>query len=609
MELKEHLKIYDQSDYSYIPIPHRTKKAVIQWGEYMERKPNEAEKQRWFGNGKPTNVAVICGKISGGEYWLVVTEFDLVSEYEKFKNQVEEKLLLDLTDITPVVRTGRGYHVYWLVKEAVKSEKHSSHITLEIRSDGNYVLVPPSIHPMGRTYKFINPDVTIPYTLDSLLDVGIDVNQSKPQKADGTPENWISEAMEGVPEGQRDDTCTRLAGYYIGKDIPPDIVKSILHGLADKCPQPPEAKEPFTHQDVDRIVDSIYFKERLKVPQDTIEENLLRDYPPSDTNTGGNNTLFNTKGLDENRDCAVTNRNNFVTSSWGQYSIEFDEIMSRAGDTPQDSRLVAEALGLRSSHPTFRRIKRDREANGKIRPYKHSPYLIQWINREYEETILGKVKKTPILGIKLPLGIHELASLTPRSVVGLAGTTGGGKTAFMLELAELNVFTQPMPIYYWYNEGGQEMFELRCEDYPLLVEAQREGQFHAIEQTNFEIGDVIKPDAINLVDYVDRNEDFFKIGGDVKQLYTPLGTGIVVFGIQKHPDSKYGLGGVQGVKLSSLYITLDGTHTNDRGVLGKATIIKARYYADPSDNPREKVCQYKTGGKWGKLFKEGEWKR
>ena len=58
----------------------------------------------------------------------------------------------------------------------------------------------------------------------------VDINQPKPQT--GAPDNWITEDMQGVPEGQRDDTCTRLAGYYISKGIHSDIVKVTLYPFA-----------------------------------------------------------------------------------------------------------------------------------------------------------------------------------------------------------------------------------------------------------------------------------------------------------------------------------------------------------------------------------------
>jgi replicative DNA helicase len=58
-----------------------------------------------------------------------------------------------------------------------------------------------------------------------------------------------------VAEGGRDDTCTRLAGYLLGKGIPQDAVELILQAWAEKC------SPPFPSDQVSKCVESIAKRE------------------------------------------------------------------------------------------------------------------------------------------------------------------------------------------------------------------------------------------------------------------------------------------------------------------------------------------------------------
>ncbi len=45
--------------------------------------------------------------------------------------------------------------------------------------------------------------------------------------------------------------------------------------------------------------------------------------------------------------------------------------------------------------------------------------------------------------------------------------------------------------------------------------------------------DVIKPDAINIIDFLEVHDEFYKIGGLIKDIYDKLTTGIAVIAIRK----------------------------------------------------------------------------
>ena len=82
--------------------------------------------------------------------------------------------------------------------------------------------------------------------------------------------------MSGVSEGQRDDVCTRLAGYYLTK-MPPDIVREVLYTFADRC------TPPLPHADVDKCVDSVLRKERTKKGEpNTGDKDIYHYCPPTE---------------------------------------------------------------------------------------------------------------------------------------------------------------------------------------------------------------------------------------------------------------------------------------------------------------------------------------
>jgi len=310
----------------------------------------------------------------------------------------------------------------------------------------------------------------------------------------------------------------------------------------------------------------------------------------------------------------ASNRDNFGTTSgqdegkeWGFYTQKFDQFMQEAKGRV-DKREVAEAIGLKVTSDTFRKILSRRKGGDKpqVRAYRGSHNLIEWINRDYRITP-EDISTQAMLRIRLPLNIPEYVKIPSHSVVGIAGYKSAGKTAFLLETAELNVYDQELPVYYWYNEMGELLLNTRLEDYPLLLKARREGRFRPVMQTTFEFTDVIEPDAVNLIDYIDRDDDIWLIGEDIRKIFTPLNKGCSIFALQKKRDSNLGYGGTPTLKLPTLYITLDEKYHSEKGTHGLAKIIVCKNWE--GTNPVGLSCEYHTGGKHGKLFRDTDWKR
>lgn len=127
-----------------IPIGHKSKKAVNKWSDYQKRVPTDQELDKWFGGSNDRNMAVVLGRISG----IYVRDFDTEQSYQSWRAYDP-----DLASVCPTVRTPRGYHVYFRCQKVLRTRPFSDG---ELRGEGSYVLLPPSVHPTGQPYLWIH---------------------------------------------------------------------------------------------------------------------------------------------------------------------------------------------------------------------------------------------------------------------------------------------------------------------------------------------------------------------------------------------------------------------------------------------------------------------
>lgn len=231
-------------------IPLNGKVPVIpSWKEYQGSKtPTPEEMTAWFETygDKITGLGMITGYVHG------LAVLDLESDEDPSKYDLPP---------TAISRTGGGgwhyfYDYPYLVDEIKSGPLGAYGIHGDMKADGGYVVVPPSIHPRtGRVYEWIKPlDITeeLPRMPKWLVDIE-EKRQAKSEEAT----DWKS-VIEGATEGGRHDTTVKVAGklaYHLpGKDwndvalpllyawnetandppLPNDEVKSIFRGIAQK---------------------------------------------------------------------------------------------------------------------------------------------------------------------------------------------------------------------------------------------------------------------------------------------------------------------------------------------------------------------------------------
>lgn len=120
---------------SVIPIG-RDKRPVVAWKEFQSRRPTFDEILSWPRDG--FNLAVVTGRISGG---LVIVDCESRDDAKWFwdnKGQTQT-----------IVRTKRGYHFYFQSDADVRNAQKVFD-RYDVRGEGGYALIPPSVHSDGR---------------------------------------------------------------------------------------------------------------------------------------------------------------------------------------------------------------------------------------------------------------------------------------------------------------------------------------------------------------------------------------------------------------------------------------------------------------------------
>jgi len=237
---------------SVIPLKPRDKKpALDSWTEYQTRKATREERDEWRKRFPGCNWGLVCGKVSN----VVALDFDgeagktLFAEHRLHGKQ-------------PTNLTGKGYHGLFLPPD--QTLKNGVRIVdgLDIRSDGGYIVIPPSIHPSGSKYAWqvapwMLPPPPLPNWVTPLLDKRKNVTPLPIGSPDGLP--------PGVGEGRRNQTAAQYAGRYLAKGLSAEETFQVLRAWNGKN------TPPMPETDLRSVIFSIARKEAAKdVPIEVI---------------------------------------------------------------------------------------------------------------------------------------------------------------------------------------------------------------------------------------------------------------------------------------------------------------------------------------------------
>lgn len=217
-EMKSTALYYRQCGLSVIPVRGRqytfgnteddrernSKRPLLEWAPYQKIFASEEEIEEWSTRWPFANLACVTGQISG----IVVVDFDS----EDAVRAAASRGYLN----TVIVTTERGCHAYYRYPQGKEIRNNvDGNIKTDIRANGGYVILPPSIHYSGRHYvwKMGHGIGEVPFA-DMPAEFLI---ESSRKTCRGRSD--LHEFYKGVGRGKRNDTLARLCGSWINDGL------------------------------------------------------------------------------------------------------------------------------------------------------------------------------------------------------------------------------------------------------------------------------------------------------------------------------------------------------------------------------------------------------
>ncbi len=186
------------------------------------------------------------------------------------------------------------------------------------------------------------------------------------------------------------------------------------------------------------------------------------------------------------------------------------------------------------------------------------------IENEINEIKWWKGDVKPVLPIRWPYGVDDATEfgfedsivIYPGDVIGLAGEGNKGKTCIALNFLLNNLALFPTSIYFT-SEFNESKFKDRIKHFTWVNIMDDKGipKFRlAKHEENFQ--DVIVPDGLNIIDWVDMPDEPWKIGQIFKKTSDKLTTGIAFICMQKRSYKKFAVGGEAAMDYASAFFSI-----------------------------------------------------
>ncbi len=503
---------------SIIPIIPGEKKPLIKWEPFQERKADKKTIISWWSNDPKANIGIVTGPISG----IAVVDIDTDEGKENILQYIPDSI------VTPTTKTpGGGNHLFFIYPDNFDIGNNARLIPgCDFRGKGGYVLVPPSSNGTGIKYEWL-----IEFSRDSLMplpDAYINkINNSTYSSSRGTSLQGI-QSLQFLQKGQRDSdlfhifNCLAKGGYE--------------RELADKLSMilSPLCNPPFPEKEALEKVNSAYLRSERK------EENITQKCK---------DLVLGARSL----------QHPYIYLTEAYTSLQF----------------------LQASQKAAAQVAFHRMCQGEERLLeKTGKGVFRVLLPEADDIDIWDDQGEPF-NIQYPMGIHDLIYTHEKNIIIVAGEPNAGKTAYLLNIAMLNM-NKGKDIYYFSSEMGAMELRTRLKKFPIPFSMWKAVHWKDRAQ-NF--SEVIRPDAINLIDYLEIYKDFYEIGLYIKGIFDALRKGIAIIAIQKPKGRDEGAGGLKSLEKARLALAMEP---------GKIKIVKAKNWRNDQINPNG-MC------KWWKL--------
>lgn len=460
--------------------------------------------------------SAMIGICTGEISGVLVIDCDNEEAYQKIQE------LLPDSFITCIAKTPRGYHLYLIYPKGQRIGNAAGIIPgVDVRGEGGYIIAPPSINADGKSYAWQEglsiADVT-PAPMPSELTRAINNNSTNKYNR-GVVDSFVDSAVF-FTAGRRDEDIFSLANALIKAKLSENYTWQVIDIIAANC------NPPFSSEEA-----------RLKI-QSAIERANRRE----------------TSLAQDVRDFLLST--NGVISSTEIYScLQLSTRDDRKNVSIILKRLCEEGI-----------IEKYGNKNGQFRRLDDALEAIDFLSASSDA-----------LDLQWPFGIQSHVKIHPGAIIGGAGESNSGKTAFALNFAHNN--QDKFDVHYFSSEMGRTELRERLSKFPYSLESWR---VHFWERSS-NFADVIRPDAINIIDFLEIHDEFYKVGLYIKEIFDKLNKGIAFILIQKNQNTDFGLGGMRSLEKARLYLAMEP---------GRLKIVKAKNWAGQS-NPNGLSIDFK----------------
>ncbi len=539
--------LYSEMGFSVIPC-RKDKKPYVAWTPYQTKYANQDQIRGWWKKWPDANPAIVTGGIHD-EMGVDVVDADSEAGKKALEEFLPDSLLI------PTVKTPKGYHFYF--KHSPGLHNGTRVITdCDLRTTGGYVLAPPGYNEAGQ-YKWIDglkitdiDPAAMPEMLFDVLKNG--GNSSEPSKAstnindrvftyknstsreditfqknrDITPITKHNKPNISFLKGSRDNDLFHVGDCLRKGGMDSDNILKVLDILGCNC------KPPFPKKEI------IAKHESILKRADSAERGLTAEVRHFINITSHNFSITN----------AYQNITNITPSDRAKITAILHRMAKKEG--------IIEPVEGRAGY--YRKVESDCQP-------------IDWVNAE-----------TEFVDIWLPYELDRIAGVQPGNVLVFAGEKDSGKSAALMNIAKEN--RHKFNVHYFSSEMGDAEFKLRANKFDITPDQWGIKVYE--RSSNFQ--DVIKPSEgnLNLIDFLEIYDNFYKIGADIANIHSKLKGAIAVIAIQKSPGQDFGRGGAFSLEKARLYISL---------FQGRAKCISCKNFREdsPVGNPRGKEYHFK----------------
>lgn len=230
------------------PLIPKGKKPVTEHG-LKDASTNTAKIKEWWEQYPAANIGMVTGWLSGT--W--VLDIDGEEGEESLRALIGRHG--ELPQTAESITGGGGRHIFFLCPKALTISNSAGRLGagIDVRANGGYVVMPPSIHESGKKYAWsVDSGNQMSHAPEWLLRL---INKPQDQKEVTPPNEW-RDLVKGVGEGKRNHTLSRLAGHLLRRYIDPFVTLELCHSWNEaRC------KPPMPPDEVARTVDSIAARE------------------------------------------------------------------------------------------------------------------------------------------------------------------------------------------------------------------------------------------------------------------------------------------------------------------------------------------------------------